>query len=59
MLLTTEVIYVLNPVIVMNEFLLNIVVDITPVYNPRCFITPVYSLDLITKSLLRTNCCLQ
>ena len=59
MLLTTGVIYVLNPVIVMNEFLLNIVVDITPVYNLRCFITPVYSLDLIIKSLLRTNCCLQ
>ena len=59
MLLTTEVIYVLNPVTVMNEFLLHIAVDITPVYNSRCFITPVYSLDLITKSLLRTNCCLQ
>ena len=38
MLLTTEVIYVLNPVIVMDDILLNIVVDITPVYNPRCFI---------------------
>ena len=57
MLLTTGVIniYVLSPVIVMNEFLLNIVVDITPVYNPRLFL----SLDLIIKSLLRTNCCLQ
>ena len=57
MLLTTGVIniYVLRPVIVMNEFLLNIVIDITPVYNPRLF----PSLDLIIKSLLRTNCCLQ
>ena len=57
MLLTTGVIniYVLRPVIVMDEFLLNIVVDITPVYNPRLF----HSLDLIIKLLLRTKCCLQ
>ena len=57
MLLTTGVIniYVLSPVIVMDEFLVNIAVDITPVYNPRLF----HSLDLIIKSLLRTNCCLQ
>ena len=57
MLFTTEVIniYVLCPIIVMDEFLVNIAVDITPVYNPRLF----HSLDLIIKSLLRTNCCLQ
>ena len=57
MLLTKGVIniYVLSPVIVMDEFLLKIVIDITPVYNSRSF----HGLDLIVKSLLKTICCLQ
>ena len=49
MLLNTDIIiiYVLNPLIVVDKFLLNALVDIFSVYNPRLF----YSLDLLIKSL--------
>ena len=49
MLLTTDVIiiYVLNPLIVVDKFLLNSFDDILFVYNPRLF----HSLDLLIKSL--------
>ena len=49
MLLTTGIIiiYVVNPLMVVDKFLLNSLVDIFCVYNPRLF----HSLNLLIKSL--------
>ena len=55
MFLTTDIIiiiYVLNPLIVVNKFLLNSLDDILFVYNPRLFYNSLKLLNIVMDQLL-------